>query len=183
MAALLEAGFSVAGSASNADELLQLIRESRPDVAVLDGAMLGVGGQEVAAACTKTRIVIFTGSDRDTVLREGIEAGARGYVFKSQPLEVLVEAVGIVARGGSWVDPGAAPTLVARSADMVATLTPRERDVLALVAFGRTYADIAERLSITVSTVQQHVTSAMDHLSADTRTEAVATALRLSLIA
>lgn len=179
---LTEAGFDLVGSLPEREELLSTIRATRPDVLVIDAAMLGIRGEDLAQACAEVRVVIYTGSDGDAVLREGVEPGALAYVSKSQTLQFLVEVVDIVAAGGSWVDPAVAPTLVAKGVPVAEALTPRERDVLALVADGRSYQEIAEALSISVSTVQQHVTRAVGRLAASTRTQAVAMALRRFLI-
>jgi DNA-binding NarL/FixJ family response regulator len=179
---LVNAGFECVGALLERDDLLSTIRATKPDVLVIDAAMLGITGEELGQACAEVRVVIFTGNDGHTVLREGVEPGALAYVSKSQRLEHLVEVVDIVAAGGSWVDPAVAPTLVAKAAHADESLTPRERDVLALVADGRSYEEIAKTLAITVSTVQQHVTSAVSRLDANTRTQAVAMALRLFLI-
>jgi DNA-binding NarL/FixJ family response regulator len=179
---LQEAGFEVVGVLSEPGELLRAIRATAPDVLVLDAAMLGVTGEDLRQACAEARVVIFTGSDGDTVLHEGVEPGALAYLSKSQSLAFLVETVDIVAAGGSWVDPAVAPTLVAKAVRVAEALSARERDVLALVADGCSYEQIAESLSISVSTVQQHVTNAIVHLEAHTRTQAVAVALRLFLI-
>lgn len=180
---LVKAGFEFVGALSERDELLDTIRATKPDVVVLDAAMLGMTGAELGQACAQARVVIFTGNDGDTVLDEGVEPGALAYVSKSQSLEFLVDVVDVVAAGGSWVDPALASGLVAKAARVAEVLTPRERDVLALVADGRSYEEIAKTLSITVSTVQQHVTGAVSSLEANTRTQAVAMALRLFLIA
>jgi DNA-binding NarL/FixJ family response regulator len=179
---LARSRFAVAGIASTAKDTVAVIRAAEPNVAVLDPATLGMSAEQLADASAHTRVVIFTGDDGETVLRDALDAGAAGYAFKSQPLETIVDVVELVAGGGSWVDPAAAPAIVAHGADAVASLTPRERDVLALVAEGQGYQEIAGALSITVSTVQQHVASAMVRLSAESRTHAVATALRLFLI-
>jgi DNA-binding NarL/FixJ family response regulator len=179
---LARSRFAVAGIASSAKDTVAVIRAAEPHVAVLDPATLGMSAEQLADASAHSRVVIFTGDDGETVLRDALDAGAAAYVFKSQPLETLVDLVELVAGGGSWVDPAAAPAIVAHGAGAVASLTPRERDVLALVAEGQGYQEIAGTLSITVSTVQQHVASAMVRLSAGSRTQAVATALRLFLI-
>jgi DNA-binding NarL/FixJ family response regulator len=176
------AGYDVVGKTSERSEVLDLIRRLEPAIAILDAAMLGMTGEELWEACTATRVVIFTGNDGESVTRAGIEPGALAYVSKSQPLVQLVDVVGIVASGGTWVDPAVAPVLVVRGARVAEALTAREREVLELVADGRSYGEIARLLSITVSTVQQHVSAAVEGLSADTRTQAVATALRLFLI-
>jgi DNA-binding NarL/FixJ family response regulator len=181
-AVLSAGGFEVVGAASNAGDVLDLIEQKSPDVAVLDAAMLGMDGEQLGRACSKTRVVIYTGSDGNSVLRDGVEPGAFAYVSKSQGLTTLVDVVGIVAGGGSWVDPAVSPILVAKGARAAGSLTPREREVLELVADGRSYQEIADLLEITVSTVQQHVASAIHRLAADTRTQAVAVALRRFLI-
>ena len=178
----MNAGFEWVGGLSEREDLLVTVRATKPDVLVLDASMLGITGEELGQVCAEVRVVIFTGGDGDTVLRDGVEPGAYAYVSKSQTLEHLVDVVDIVAAGGSWVDPAVAPTLVAKAVRAAEALTPRERDVLTLVADGRSYDEISKTLAITISTVQQHVTNAVSHLEANTRTQAVATALRLFLI-
>lgn len=178
--ALSDAGFAVVSTASTSAQTLRAISALAPDVAVLDAAMLAMTGEELGQACLATRVVIFTGSDGENVLREGVEPGALAYVSKSQPLEVLVDIVDIVASGGSWVDPAVAPILIAHGARSE-MLTRRESEVLERVSNGASYQEIADELGIAVPTVQQHVTSAMAHLAAGTRTQAVAAALRLLL--
>ncbi|MBA3841124.1 MAG: response regulator transcription factor [Actinobacteria bacterium] len=181
-AELRRAGFNLVGTATSSERILTLVEETQPDVAVLDAAMLAMTGKNLAAVCAATRVVIFTGSDGHTVLDQGIEPGALAYISKTQPLGALVDVVDTVAAGRSWVDPAVAPILVAKVAADGDVLTPRERQVLALVADGCSYQEISERLAIAVSTVQQHVTSAMQGLAADTRTQAVALALRSFMI-
>ena len=180
-AVLTKAGFECVGGLSERGDLLGTVQATKPDVLVLDAAMLGITGEELEQVCAEVRVVIFTGGHGDTVLYGGVEPGAHAYVSKSQALEHLVDIVDIVAAGGSWVDPAVAPTLVANAVRGAGALTPRERDVLALVADGRSYDEISEALAIATSTVQKHVASAVRHLAANTRTQAVATALRSGL--
>lgn len=176
---LTGAGFVVEATASTARDAVEAIRGAAPDVAVVDAATLAMTRDDLADACAHTRVVVFTA---DGTTAEALAAGAHAYVFKSHALDLLVEVVDTVAGGSSWVDPGAAARVIAHGAASAASLTAREREVLCLVADGHSYNEIGDTLSLAASTVQQHVRSAMTRLAADTRTQAVATALRLYLI-
>src|SRR5690242_17414311 len=174
--------------ARNGEEALSTIRAIQPDVAIVDVAMSPVSGidvaRQVAEISPATKVILYTGHNDRGLLDRALEAGARGFVLKEGALESLADAVRTVAEGGTWVDPGLA-TAVA-SPETVSTLpplTPREREILSLVANGLTNEKVASTLAISPETVQSHVRHAMVKLEADTRTEAVATALRHSLIA
>jgi two-component system, NarL family, response regulator len=124
-------------------------------------------------------VLLYTGNGQ-IVVGEALAAGAHALVFKDAPLDELVRAVKVVANGGIYGDDtlaGATPT-----EDQRPTLTARERDVLSLLAEGHTNAQAGRKLTISADTVQTHVRNAMKKLGADTRTQAVATAMRLSLI-
>jgi PAS domain S-box-containing protein len=173
--------------ARNGEEALATIRATQPDVAIVDVAMSPVSGidvaREVGAVSPETKVILYTGhKDRD-LLDRALEAGARGFVLKEGTLESLEDAIRTVADGGTWVDPRLA-TAVASPATVLALppLTPREREILGLIANGLTNEKAAAVLAISPETVQSHVRHAMVKLEADTRTEAVATALRHSLI-
>jgi PAS domain S-box-containing protein len=173
--------------ARDGEQALATIRAIQPDVAVVDVAMSPVSGidvaQQVAEVSPETKVILYTGHNDRALLDRALEAGARGFVLKEGTLESLEEAVRTVADGGTWVDPGLA-TAVASPATVssLPPLTPREREILGLVANGLTNEKVATRLAISPETVQSHVRHAMVKLEADTRTEAVATALRHSLI-
>ena len=115
---------------------------------------------------------------------EALDAGARGFVLKEAPLPDLVRAVETVAHGGSYVDPVLAGVIAsAEAAGRIPKVTQREREILRLLADGLTNEEIGKELFISPETVRTHVRKAMAKLDADTRTQAVATALRQSLIA
>src|SRR5205085_10910675 len=174
-------GISVA-RATNGTEALAEIAAVRPEVALVDVAMKQLDGIEVAkrarAASPGTAVVLYTGRPDRSLVDNALAAGARGFVLKAGSLAELEQAVRTVAGGGSYVD----PRLTATDRPAI-RLTPREREVLGLVADGMTNDRVAAELAISPETVQTHVRKAMEKLDAATRTEAVATALRKSLIA
>ena len=115
---------------------------------------------------------------------EAVDAGARGLVLKEAPLTDLLRAIETVAGGGTYVDSVLAGTLASgRATGKLAELTERERDVLRLLADGNNFEQIGQQLFVASETVRPHVQKAMRRLDADTRTQAVATALRQKLIA
>ena len=113
--------------------------------------------------------------------RRGFESGARGYVLKEAPHSTLVRAIEKVAAGEGYVDPALMPQFLA-GRDQSEMLTPREREILQLLADGLSNADVAERLFISQETVKSHVRHILTKLEADTRTQAVAIALREAMI-
>lgn len=165
-------------------DALEAIRETRPSVAVLSARMPHLSGLEVARALaaegSPTRIVLFTGYGDRALLDEALSLGVTGLLDRDAPLEDLVRAVRLAAEGRVYVDPSLGALLLGRGAGP--TLTQREREVLSLLAEGMTNEEIGERLSISPQTVRTHVQKAMVRLGATTRTQAVATALRASLI-
>jgi two-component system cell cycle sensor histidine kinase/response regulator CckA len=179
-------GFDVSRAADGGDAL-RLIEAERPSIALLDVGMAPLGGIEVARqavlASPETRSVLYTGHGDRGVLEQAMEAGARGFVLKEAPLAELERALTIVAGGGTYTDPhlAGAPATKQEVAGLV-SLTPREREILGLVADGMTNDKVGAALDISPETVQSHVRNSMVKLEADTRTEAVATALRHSLI-
>jgi len=186
---LEQAGIRVAGRARDGEEALQKIESLRPDVALVDLRMPRLGGielaRQVARAYPDTAVILYTGYGDRAQLTEALDAGARGFVLKEAPLDDLVRAVGAVARGDTYVDPVLAGVLATASAGagQAPTLTQRERDVLRLLADGLSNEEIGKRLFISAETVRTHIRKAMDKLDADTRTQAVAKAIRQSLIA
>ena len=128
-------------------------------------------------------MILYTAFGDRAVLTEALDAGARGFVLKEAPLAEVVRAVELVAAGKTYVDPVLAGVLsVGAGSDKLVNLTPREREVLRLLADGLANEEIGKRLVISAETVRTHIRKAMAKLDADTRTEAVATALRQSLI-
>ncbi|HKI90663.1 MAG TPA: response regulator transcription factor [Gaiellaceae bacterium] len=183
---LSQHGITITASTRDGAEALRRIEETRPAVAVLDVRMPRISGVEVArrlaAASSPTRVILYTGYGDRTFLADAIDAGVAGLVDKESPLDDLVRAVRIVAGGDTYIDPGLGAILLAVRSGRVPTLTPRERDVLRLLADGCSNDVIAKQLSISGQTVRTHVQKAMERLGATTRTQAVATALREALI-
>lgn len=185
---LTEHGIEVAGRARDGDEALAKLETRKPDVAVVDLRMPRLSGVEIARraqrSAPETAIILYTAYGERALLTEALDAGARGFVLKEAPLDDLVRAVETVAGGGTYVDPVLAGVLAKTSATgELPSLTQRERDVLRLLADGHSNEEIGKRLFISPETVRTHIRKAMDKLDADTRTQAVAKALRQSLIA
>jgi DNA-binding NarL/FixJ family response regulator len=185
---LTENGLSVVGRARDGEDALTKIEARQPDVALIDVRMPKLGGVEVArraaVSAPNTAVILYTAYGDRALLIEALDAGARGFVLKEAPLADLARAVELVAQGGTYVDPVLASFLASsRTTEKLRTLTQRERDVLRLLADGHSNEEIGKRLFISPETVRTHVRKAMAKLDADTRTQAVATALRQSLIA
>ncbi len=174
--------------AADGEQALRLISDRRPDVAVLDIRMPKFGGIEVlkrlADSETRPAVILYTGYPERSLLLESLDAGARGFLLKESPLSDLMRAIRIVAGGGTYVDPVLAGVLAGPLAtERLPTLSKREREILRLLADGMRNEQVAAVLSISPLTVRTHVKNAMTKLEADTRTQAVASALRQSLIA
>ncbi len=184
---LAEHGIEVIGRARDGEEAVTKIEARKPDVAVVDLRMPRLSGVEIARRIARstpdTGVILYTAYGERALLTEAFDAGARGFVLKEAPLEDLVRAVEAVAGGGTYVDPVLAGVLASTSAQEVPSLTQRERDVLRHLADGLSNEEIGKRLFISPETVRTHIRKAMDKLDADTRTQAVAKALRQSLIA
>lgn len=182
-----EDGIEIVGTAGDGGHALARIQELQPDVAIVDVQMPGVGGIEVARRLategSKTGVILYTGYAERSLVVEAIDAGAHGFVLKESPLTDLVRAVRLVADGRTYVDPVLASVLAGPdAASRIPGLTKREREVLRLLADGMRNEQVGRELSISPLTVRTHIEKAMHKLEADTRTQAVAKALRMSLI-
>jgi DNA-binding NarL/FixJ family response regulator len=182
-----EPDLDLVGTARDGPEAERLIAELEPDVALLDLRMPAPGGIEIArrlsGAGSSTAVILYTGEAERSLLLEALDAGARGFVLKEGPMSDVVRAVRTVGRGGTFVDAALTDELTGRdAAQRLRALSAREREILSLLAEGMRNEQVAETLSISPLTVRTHVTNAMAKLEADTRTEAVATAIRQSLI-
>ena len=185
---LTQAGIDVVARARDGQEALALIEQRKPRVALVDVRMPKLGGIELARRALRsvpdTAILLYTGYGDRALLTEALDAGVRGFVLKEAPMDDLVRAVQTAAAGSTYVDPVLAGTLAASSVgNKLPQLTQRERDVLRLLADGLSNEEIGKSLFISAETVRTHVRKAMDKLDADTRTQAVARALRDQLIA
>ena len=181
-------GIEVIGRATDGEDAVAKITSLKPGVALVDVRMPRLDGIEVARrvgrAAPDTGILLYTGYGERALVMEALDAGARGFVLKEAPLIDLVRAIQTVSAGGSYVDPVLAGVLAsAEATGRLPQITQREREVLRLLADGLSNEEIGKSLFISPETVRTHVRKAMDKLDADTRTQAVATALRQSLIA
>ena len=179
-------GFRVVGRASTGEDALALIETHRPMLAVLDARMPGLSGTNVVRRVGRTTpqssCVVYSGFADAAVLTEALDAGARGFVLKDAALESLVRALEVVAGGGMYIDPALADVLIGLSSARELGLTPRERDVLRLLADGHSNESIGRELFISPDTARTQLAGAMAKLGASTRTQAVAKALRDALI-
>jgi two-component system response regulator DesR len=182
-----ESGFELVGRANDGGGVLQLIDELQPEIALLDIRMPGIGGIDIAAKLalenSPTSVVLYTAYPERALLLAALDAGVRGFILKEAPLDELLRAIRIVASGGSYIDAALAGVLAGPAAtERMLTLTKRERDVLRLLAEGMRDEQAGRTLSISPLTVRTHVQHAMAKLKCETRTQAVAVALRESLI-
>jgi DNA-binding NarL/FixJ family response regulator len=181
-------GVQVIAEAVDGEEALAKIEQRKPDVALVDIRMPRLSGVEVARRAARstpeTAVILYSGYGDKALLLEALDAGVRGFVLKEAPLVDLHRALEIVVGGGTYVDPVLAGSLATSAvAEKLPALTQRERDVLRLLANGQSNEEIGKALFISPETVRTHVRKAMGKLEADTRTEAVAKALRQKLIA
>ena len=185
-------GIEVVGEAANGKELLGVIGETAPDIALIDIRMPEMDGLEAARHIREdhpdVNVIMLSAYDDRQFVVEAVRAGARGYVLKARDAEHLIQTVRLVAGGNMVIDPQLVVALAeelsdAKERDRKAdTLTAREIEVLQLLAFGHTNKDIAEKLFISPDTVKTHLEHIFEKLGASDRTAAVAEALRRRLI-
>ena len=177
-------GIEILAQVRDGEDAVTAIEEHKPQVAVVDLRMPGMTGIAVARRAAKhTAMILYTGYSDRTLLVEALDAGVRGFVLKEAPLADVTRAIETVAKGGIYVDPVLAGILASGEATQQLTmLTQREREVLRLLADGLRNEEIGRRLHIAGETARAHIRNAMRKLDADTRTHAVAVALRQSVI-
>jgi DNA-binding NarL/FixJ family response regulator len=187
-----ERGLEVVGEATNGREALTLCRQLRPDIVLMDIRMPDMDGLAVTRAIKTdsptTSVILFTMYEKADYLVEALKAGAAGYLLKGASKPEIVSTVRKVLAGESVLHPelvlklfrelsGPTPAL-----GVGQNLTRRERDVLAMVALGQTNREIAETLSLTVSTVKTHVEHLIGKLQVSDRTQAAVRAIQLGLV-
>lgn len=174
----------VIGQAETGESAVQQFERLRPDVVLVDLRMPGMGGVEAITAIRAldkdAKVIIVTAVDGEEDIFRGLRAGAKGYVLKDAPDEEIVAAVLATMQGRRYL----AHAVAAKLADLVSNthLSAREIDVLKLMATGLSNKGIARRASITEGTVKFHVNNILSKLQCESRTEAVAAALKRGLI-
>ena len=182
-------GLAVVGEAGDGEEAIERVRELRPDVVLMDIRMPTMDGVEATAKLTSgaiepaPRVLVLTTFDLDEYVFGALRAGAAGFLLKDAPRERLIEAIRVVHSGEALLSPSITRRLIedfaGRSdpieppAAVLAELTPREREVLVLVAHGLSNAEIAARLVVTEATVKSHVGAVLLKLGLRDRVQAV----------
>ncbi|MCU1276195.1 MAG: putative two-component response regulator [Bryobacterales bacterium] len=191
-----QAGMEVVSEASDGEQAVQVARETRPDVALMDLSMPRTGGmqalQQIVRTCGKTRVLVLTMHDDPAYLRSVMAAGASGYVLKRSVDADLLSAIRAVHSGGTFVDPSLASVLVqdmfakkgpkARRAGPTNILSDRELQVLRLVAQGYSSQQIAEQILVGVKTVETYRFRLARKLGLKTRSDVVRFALQMGLL-
>ncbi|MCU0487274.1 MAG: response regulator transcription factor [Anaerolineales bacterium] len=193
----LQPDFQVVGEAANGEQALARAVELKPEVILMDVRMPGMDGVEATrhlrAALPGSRVIMLTTFDDDEYVFEALRHGAVGYLLKDSSAEKLFEAVRGAARGESFLHPSIAARVVEEFARMakyrtdhpqtlLETLSPREREILHLIAAGLSNREIGTRLFITEGTVKNHVTEILDKLGVTDRTQAALKARDLGMI-
>ena len=188
--ALLEReGFQVAGEASDGQELLRLVANVRPEIAILDISMPILNGIDAARELQKsspTKTILLTRHDEDQYVTEALRAGVKGYVLKNQAATDLVHAIREVCRGGIYLSPSISGTIVGAflsKTDLPADpLTSRERQVLQLVGEGKSTKEVATLLGVSIKTAESHRTRLMQKLDIHETASLVRYAIRRGLV-
>ena len=198
-AALLgtQSDFRVVGTAADGEQAVALCHEQHPHVVLMDVRMPIMDGIEATRRVTsdgkrRTRVIVLTTFDLDEYVYDALGAGASGFLLKDVTAETLFEAVRVVAAGDALLAPGVTRRLVSEFArlrptlrsrpEALSELTPRETDVLRLVAEGLSNGEIAERLVVSDETVKTHVSRILSKLDVRDRTQAVVIAYESGLV-
>jgi DNA-binding NarL/FixJ family response regulator len=186
-----ERGLEVVGEAANGAEAVALCRQVRPDLVLMDVRMPDVDGLAAARAIKQetptTSVILFTVYENPDYLVEALKAGAAGYLLKGAAKRQIVTAVRQVLAGESLLNPELVMALLKQLSGVAGDnataqrLSPRERDVLRLIALGQSNKEIAATLHLTVSTVKTHVEHVIGKLGVSDRTQAAVRAIELGL--
>lgn len=193
-----EEDFEVVGEASEGGAGVEMVRRQRPDVVLMDVRMPVMDGVEATrqlAEVPGTKVIIVTTFDLDEYVFAALRHGASGFLLKDTPAEQLVSAIRVVAAGEALLAPsitrrlieefqtGGPPAATERgAANLVDELTPRESEVLAQMATGRSNAEIAEALFVSETTVKTHVGRVLTKLAVRDRVQAVVLAYELGIV-
>ncbi|MGH9150931.1 MAG: response regulator [Acidimicrobiales bacterium] len=180
-------GLVVVGEAGDGNAAVRLVADLDPDVVLMDLRMPGSDGvdatSKIVADHPRVRVLVLTTYDTETDVLRAVEAGASGYLLKDAPAHVLRRAVRDTAAGQTVLAPAAAARLVGhRRAPVSEALTPRELEVLELVARGGSNSDVGRALHVSEATVKSHLIHVFTKLGVSDRTAAVTVALQRGLI-
>jgi two-component system, NarL family, response regulator NreC len=183
-------GFKVVAEASDGQEALRQVQSHQPDVAVIDISMPVLNGldaaREIVRLAPKTKTILLTQHDEDEYISEALEAGMNGYVLKSQAAGDLIQAIQQVCRGQIYLSPGVSTAVVqayrSKAKKPTDPLTTRERQVLQLIAEGKSTKDVASMLGISVKTAESHRTRLMSKLDIHETASLVRYAVRRGLV-
>jgi len=192
----LHGDIEVVGEAANGQEAVEQAGKLAPDVVLMDISMPGLGGLEAMLEILKvkpgTRVLVLTQYDNTEYIYRFLKSGAAGYVLKKAAGDDLVAAIRAVNQGNSWVDPAIADKVikgflntpgVSEDEALYESLSDREKQVLKLIAEGRTTQEIADILRLGVKTIMTHRTTLMEKLGFHNRTDLIKYAYRKGLIA
>jgi DNA-binding NarL/FixJ family response regulator len=192
-----EGDITVVGEAANGEQAVAATRRLGPDVVLMDIQMPGSDGlaatrQITAAAGARSRVLILTTFERDEYVFEALQAGASGFLLKNAPPEQLVDAVRVVAAGEALLAPSVTRRIIEQFArrpveadvrERVESLTQREREVLVLLARGKSNSELAAELFVTEGTIKTHLSSLLAKLGLRDRVQAVVLAYESGLVA
>lgn len=183
----LEPDLEIVGEAENGEQAINLVAEFQPDVVLLDIRMPIMDGvaatKEIQKRFAKTKILVLTTFDDDEYVSAALQNGAMGYLLKDTPSEELAVAIRAVYKGYTQLGPGIVKKLLTQFSNGIITqsppvpstlaeLTPREKEVLRLIATGASNREIAQQLYISEGTVKNHVTNILNRLNLRDRTQA-----------
>ena len=180
----VESDIVVIGEAKRGDEVLLAYQRQRPGVVLMDLQLPGLSGVQATAALRahdpQARILVYSTFARDDEVQSALDAGAAGYVQKSALRDELLTALRRVAAGESYLPPELAQRLA--NLRLRAAITPREREILALIANGHANKQIAALFEISEDTVKRHVSHILEKLNVHDRAQATAEAIRRGII-
>jgi DNA-binding NarL/FixJ family response regulator len=190
-----QSSIEVVGQASTGRAGVRLADELQPDVVLMDLRMPDISGHEATRAIlarrSTARVVVFTVLSEDEDVEAAVQAGACGFLAKDTPIEEVVAAIRAAASGAAWLSPRAAEVVLgrarrvepeaSRNGDPLIKLSPRELEVLQLIARGLENSEIAEGLSISPRTAKNHVSSILAKLGLPSRVQAAIYAVRHGL--
>ncbi|MCA1699181.1 MAG: response regulator transcription factor [Actinobacteria bacterium] len=191
-----ERDITVVAEAADGAQAIDATRRVRPDVVLMDIQMPGEDGLQATRRITSSpgltsRVVILTTFERDEYVFEALRSGASGFLLKNAPPEELVHAVRVVAAGDALLAPSVTRRIIERFTDrpikpqldaLLGSLTQREREVLVLLAGGKSNAELAAQLFVTEGTIKTHVSSLLTKLGLRDRVQAVVLAYESGLI-